>query len=249
MAAIRFFSADWAAAARTAINEGPDPATVERKLEGFWNWIERAKANVNCTLGLAVRDLPDGGPDAIVLELERGACTGVSLTTRAQAEPRCTYLLAGDCAAWREVMDGYDMGRSIMYRKLLLEQGELLVPSTTGPKPSPACNASPPPSPSPRHAVAELWTNRIYSLHAVHHHFPPPLLGQIDAVAQRQGVSRNRFVMRACQDAIAKDAGEWPEHFFHLDLDPGELAVLREAGHEMERSIRAARHSRGAPLL
>ena len=51
-------------------------------------------------------------------------------------------------------------------------------------------------------------------------HFPPPLLGQIDAVAQRRGVSRNRFVMRACQDAIAKDAGEWPEHFFHLDLDP-----------------------------
>ena len=127
MAAIPFFSSAWADAARTAINEGPDPATVERKLEGFWNWIERAKANVNCTLGLAVRDLPDGGLDAIVLELERGACTGVTLTTRAQAEPRCTYLLAGDCAAWREVMDGYDMGRSIMYRKLLLEQGDLLV--------------------------------------------------------------------------------------------------------------------------
>ena len=43
MAAIPFFSADWAQAARTAINEGPDPATVERKVEGFWNWIERAQ--------------------------------------------------------------------------------------------------------------------------------------------------------------------------------------------------------------
>ena len=184
MAAIRFFSADWAAAARTAINEGPDPATVERKLEGFWNWIERAKANVNCTLGLAVRDLPDGGPDAIVLELERGACTGVSLTTRAQAEPRCTYLLAGDCAAWREVMDGYDMGRSIMYRKLLLEQGELLVFFRT----------------------VYYWTETLACLQRIPTAFP-------------------------------------------LDLDPGELAVLREAGHEMERSIRAARRSRGAPLL
>ena len=80
-------------------------------------------------------------------------------------------------------------------------------------------------------------------------HFPPPLLEQIDAVAQRHGVSRNRFVMRACQDAIAKDAGAWPESFFCLDLQPGELAVLRGAGHEMERSIRAARRSRGAPLL
>ncbi len=80
-------------------------------------------------------------------------------------------------------------------------------------------------------------------------HFPPQLLEQIDAVARRQGVSRNRFVMRACQDSLAKDAGEWPERFFHLDLDPGELAALREAGHEMEQGIRAARHSRGAPLL
>ena len=184
MAAIPFFSSAWADAARTAINEGPDPATVERKLEGFWNWIERAKANVNCTLGLAVRDLPDGGPDAIVLELERGACTGVTLTTRAQAEPRCTYLLAGDCAAWREVMDGYDMGRSIMYRKLLLEQGELLVFFRT----------------------VYYWTETLACLQRIPTAFP-----------------------RA--------------------LDPGELAVLREAGHEMERSIRAARRSRRAPLL
>ena len=80
-------------------------------------------------------------------------------------------------------------------------------------------------------------------------HFPPQLLERIDAVAQRQGVSRNRFVMRACQDAIARDAGEWPEGFFRLDLDPTELAVLREAGTELERSIRGTRNSRGAPLL
>ena len=80
-------------------------------------------------------------------------------------------------------------------------------------------------------------------------HFPPQLLRQIDAVAQRRGVSRNKFVMRACQDAVAKDAGAWPENFFRLDLDPGKLAVLRDAGHDMERSIRATRRSRGAPLL
>jgi hypothetical protein len=127
MAAIPFFSADWAEAARTEINAGPDPATVERKVAGFWDWIERARANVNCTLVLAVRDLPDGRPDAIVLDLEHGACIGVRLTTRTDAEARCTYLVAGDCAAWREVMDGYDMGRSIMYRKLLLERGDVLV--------------------------------------------------------------------------------------------------------------------------
>ena len=80
-------------------------------------------------------------------------------------------------------------------------------------------------------------------------HFPPQLRERIDAVARRQGVSRNRFVMRACQDAVAKDAGEWPARFFCLDLDPTELAVLRDAGAEWELSIRSARRSRGAPLL
>ena len=80
-------------------------------------------------------------------------------------------------------------------------------------------------------------------------HFPPQLLERIDAVARRQGVSRNRFVMCACQDAIARDAGEWPESFFCLDLDPSELAVLREAGADMELSIRSARRTRGATLL
>jgi hypothetical protein len=80
-------------------------------------------------------------------------------------------------------------------------------------------------------------------------HFPPQLLEQIDTVARRQGVSRNRFVMRACQDALAKDAGVWPQRFFQLDLAPEELAALRDAGQEMEQGIRAARRSRGAPLL
>ena len=75
------------------------------------------------------------------------------------------------------------------------------------------------------------------------------MLERIDAVARRQGVSRNRFVMRACQDAVAKDAGEWPEGFFRLDPEPAELAMLREAGTELERSIRGARRSRGAPLF
>lgn len=126
METIPFFSARWAEAARRVINEGPAPTTVKGKLEGFWHWIERAKAEVDCTLGLAARGLPPGAPGAVVLRLERGACTAVTLTTRAAAEPRCSYLLAGDCAAWRALMAGYDVGRALMYRRLLLERGDLL---------------------------------------------------------------------------------------------------------------------------
>ena len=78
--------------------------------------------------------------------------------------------------------------------------------------------------------------------------FPPRLLDRIEAVAQHQGVSRNSFMVRACRDAVARDAAEWPENFFRLDLDDSELGVLRQAGAEMETSILDARRSRGAAL-
>ena len=124
--------------------------------------------------------------DAIVLELERGVCTGRdSLTTRdgggAALAPTCW---PATTRPGSEVVGGFDLGRSIMYRKLLLEQGDLLVFFRT----------------------VYYWTETLACLQRIPTAFP-----------------------RAA--------------------DPGDLAVLREAGHEMERSIRAARHSRAAPLL
>ena len=77
-------------------------------------------------------------------------------------------------------------------------------------------------------------------------HFPAPLLERIDAIAHRHGVSRNKFVTRACQEAIAKDAGTWPDDFFRPALTADELALLRAAGEDLERSIHAARRNRGA---
>jgi len=44
-------------------------------------------------------------------------------------------------------------------------------------------------------------------------HFPPDLLERIDAVARRRGISRNKFVIQACENAVAHDAGEWLEGF------------------------------------
>ena len=80
-------------------------------------------------------------------------------------------------------------------------------------------------------------------------HFPPPLLERVDAIARGRGVSRNKFVIRACQEAIAKDAGTWPEDFFRPDLAAGELALLRAAGKDLEQGIHTARRNRGAALL
>lgn len=80
-------------------------------------------------------------------------------------------------------------------------------------------------------------------------HFPPEILKNIDAVAGRRGISRNRFVIQACERAVSEDAGEWPEGFFSLELGSADAALLGEAADEMEQAVLANRRSRGAPRL
>lgn len=121
-----FFSDDWAQAAMKAVNAGPDAEARAEKIDRFWEWIDDAKEKVNCQLGLAVRNLPGEKPDCLLLDLEQGVCTQVQLASFEEAEQSATYLLAGNLEDWREIMDGFDMGRAVMYRKLMLEKGSVL---------------------------------------------------------------------------------------------------------------------------
>ena len=80
-------------------------------------------------------------------------------------------------------------------------------------------------------------------------HFPPEILERIDALARRRGISRNRLVIDACESEVARDAGEWPEGFFHLDLSSADREMLRQAARELESEVLARRRNRGAPLV
>ena len=80
-------------------------------------------------------------------------------------------------------------------------------------------------------------------------HFPDETLERIDAVARRRGVSRNRFVIEACEEAVAEDAGEWPPGFFDLDLSDEDRRLLQTAGKELEAAAMQNRRNRGAPIL
>ena len=80
-------------------------------------------------------------------------------------------------------------------------------------------------------------------------HFPDEVLARIDQVAQRRGISRNRFVVQACSASVADDDGEWPDGFFRLDLPPESTTELEAGVREMERSILDNRRDRGAVLL
>jgi hypothetical protein len=123
-----FFGREWAQAAKAAINAGPDAAARAKKIERFWEWIEKAKQHVNCRLALVVSGMPaSGGRNTLLLDLEAGRCVRARLATRDDAEASATYVLVGGFDDWRQIMAGFDMGKAVMYRKLLLEKGEVLV--------------------------------------------------------------------------------------------------------------------------
>jgi hypothetical protein len=66
----------------------------------------------------------------------------------------------------------------------------------------------------------------------------------MDQIVKEKGISRNRFIVQACEQAVINDAGEWPDNFFELDLSADGLRLLREGVAEMEEAIIRMRKSR-----
>ena len=80
-------------------------------------------------------------------------------------------------------------------------------------------------------------------------HIPDELLRNIDRAARSLGVSRNRFVLQACGEALARQAGEWPAGFFDSSNTKEDEKLLAEATKELEKSVLARRMNRGAVAL
>jgi SCP-2 sterol transfer family len=124
----RFMSQDWAAEIQRAFNGWPDDERKASKLQDFWDWINMISPFVTGKLALAVRDMPAGGEgDTLVLDFEAGQVTAASVQDRAEAQADAVFLLAGDYADWQNMLAGYDVGKMIMYRRLMLEKGDTLM--------------------------------------------------------------------------------------------------------------------------
>ena len=80
-------------------------------------------------------------------------------------------------------------------------------------------------------------------------HIPDKILADIDRIATARGLSRNRFVIEACKEAIAGDQGNWSKDFFTLDLSDEDTHLLQTATLEMDQAIYQNRRNRGAPVL
>jgi hypothetical protein len=122
-----FMTQGWAQECREVIGQWPGTERKASKLQDFWDWIDMVRPFVTGRLALSVRETPPGADgDTLALDFEGGAVTAATVMPRADAEPGAAFLLAGSLADWRLMLDGYDVGKVVMYRKLMLEKGDTL---------------------------------------------------------------------------------------------------------------------------
>jgi hypothetical protein len=124
----KFFTADWAAAVRETLVAGPSEQVREGKLQEYWDFFELVTSMYTASWALGCRDLPPElgkGPAYLLVQWGGGTVTDCRII--GPDEPLdATYVLRMDYLDWKALHDGYDAQRTVMYRKVLLEDGNLL---------------------------------------------------------------------------------------------------------------------------
>jgi hypothetical protein len=123
-----FFSKEWAAQVRDALTAGPSEQARGGKLQVYWDFFEQVKGTYLASWALCCRDLPaelGEGPASLFVQWDRGTVTDCQIIGPA-GPAEATYVLGMDYADWKALHEGYAAQRTVMYRKMLLEDGDLL---------------------------------------------------------------------------------------------------------------------------
>jgi hypothetical protein len=121
-----FFSKEWADTARDALTAGPDEHLRAGKLQEYWDFFNLIKGMYPASWALGCRDLPSANGGAyLFVQWGGGAVTDCRII--GPDDPlEASYVLGMDYQDWKALHDGYDAQRTVMYRKMLLEDGNLL---------------------------------------------------------------------------------------------------------------------------
>ena len=123
-----FFSKRWAESVRDALAAGPPAQARAGKLPEYWDFFDRVRATYQASWALGCRDLPmklGGGPAYLLVRWDGGTVTGGQII--GPDEPLgASYVLGMDYRDWKALSEGYDPQRTVMYRKIVLVDGDLL---------------------------------------------------------------------------------------------------------------------------
>jgi hypothetical protein len=118
-----FFSSAWADAVGSALTAGPSERAREGRLQMYWDFFALVKSGYPASWALGCPDLP-GGPGYLFVQWDGGRVTDCRIA--GPDAPAASYVLGMDYAGWKALHEGYDAQRTVMYRRILLEQGNLL---------------------------------------------------------------------------------------------------------------------------
>jgi hypothetical protein len=124
----KIFTKEWADAVREALIAGPSELARAGKLQEYWDFFELVKSLYPASWALGCRDLPaELGEGPAYLFVQWGGGTVTDCTIIGPDDPlAATFVLTMDYADWKALHEGYDAQRTVMYRKILLEDGPLL---------------------------------------------------------------------------------------------------------------------------
>ena len=116
-----FFSPSWASSVREALAAGPSEQARAGKLQEYWDFFDLLKSMNAASWTLGCRDLASH----LFVQWAGGTVTDCRII--GPDEPlKATYVLAMDYRDWKALHEGYDAQRTVMYRKIALEEGDLL---------------------------------------------------------------------------------------------------------------------------
>jgi len=111
---------EWAAEVATAIQNGPSPEYKATKLDKYWDWVEMTGGGFTASIAIGVSDPPASADGSwLVIDFADGTCTGARIGDEGDAQA-ATFRLRATAADLDELLDGYDVGKALMYRKLQL---------------------------------------------------------------------------------------------------------------------------------
>ena len=116
-----FFSPQWAAAVRDVLAAGPSEQERDGKLPMYWDFFDKVKAGYASSWALGCRGLRA----SLLVQWGGGTVTDCRVTGVGD-QVAATYVLGMDYAGWQALHDGYDPQRTVMYRRILVEEGNIL---------------------------------------------------------------------------------------------------------------------------
>ena len=116
-----FFSPAWAESVADALKAGPSEQAQAAKLQEYWDFIAFLRSVYPASWALGCRELGS----YLFVQWADGTVTDCRII--GPDEPlKATYVLGMDYRDWKALHEGYDAQRTVMYRKIALEEGDLL---------------------------------------------------------------------------------------------------------------------------